>query len=71
MSFWCLQFLPKQERKQFNLRYHSSKVEIICFLKKHRLEKINSTLSDLYVLLCKAVMPELGGQGATGPPNIW
>ena len=27
MSFWCLQFLPKNERKQVNLRYHSSKVE--------------------------------------------
>ena len=27
MSFWCLQFLPKDERKQVDLRYHSSKVE--------------------------------------------
>ena len=26
-SFWCLQFPPKNERKQVNLRYHTSKVE--------------------------------------------
>ena len=30
MFFWCLQFLPKNERKQVNLRYHSSKVEFVC-----------------------------------------
>ena len=29
MSFWCLQFLPKYERKQVHLRYHSSKVEFV------------------------------------------
>ena len=29
MSFWCLQFLPKNERKQVNLRFHSCKVEFI------------------------------------------
>ena len=29
MSFWCLQFLPKNERKQVDLRYHSCKVELI------------------------------------------
>ena len=29
MSFWCLQFLPKNERKQVDLRYHSSKVKFI------------------------------------------
>ena len=29
MSFWCLQFLPKNEQKQVKLRYHSSKVEFI------------------------------------------
>jgi hypothetical protein len=23
MSFWCLQILPKNERKQVGLRYHS------------------------------------------------
>ena len=30
MSFWCLQFPPKNERKQVDLRFHSSKVEFIC-----------------------------------------
>ena len=30
MSFWCLQFLPKNEQKQVNLRYRCSKVEFIC-----------------------------------------
>ena len=29
MYFWCLQFPPKNERKQVNLRFHSSKVEFI------------------------------------------
>ena len=29
MSFWCLQFLPKNEQKQVDLRYHNSKVEFI------------------------------------------
>ena len=33
MSFWCLKFLPKNEQKQVNLRYHSryhsSKVEFV------------------------------------------
>ena len=29
MSFWCLQFPPKNERKQVDLRYHSSEVEFI------------------------------------------
>ena len=29
MSFWCLQFLPTTERKQVDLRYHSSTVEFI------------------------------------------
>ena len=29
MSFWCLQFSPKTEQKQVNLRFHSSKVEFI------------------------------------------
>ena len=27
MSFWCLQFPPKHEQKQVNLRFHSSKVQ--------------------------------------------
>ena len=27
MYFWCLQFPPKNEQKQVNLRFHSSKVE--------------------------------------------
>ena len=29
MSFWCLQFLLKNERKQVDLRYHSSKVKFV------------------------------------------
>ena len=29
MFFWCLQFLPKNEWKQVDLRYHSSKVEFV------------------------------------------
>ena len=29
MSFWCLQFLPKNEQKQVDLRFHSSKVELV------------------------------------------
>ena len=29
MSFWCLHFPSKNERKQVDLRYHSSKVEFI------------------------------------------
>ena len=29
MSLWCLQFLPKIERKQVDLRFHSSKVEFV------------------------------------------
>ena len=29
MSFLCLQFLPKNERKQVELRFHSSKVEFV------------------------------------------
>ena len=41
MSFWCLQFLPKNERKQVALRYHSSKVEFffVCFLGELRIPK--------------------------------
>ena len=30
MVFECLQFPPKNEQKQVNLRYHSSKVEFFC-----------------------------------------
>ena len=29
MSFWCLQFPPKNEQKQVDLRIHSSKVEFV------------------------------------------
>ena len=29
MSFWCLQFPPKNERKQVNLRFHSSDVKFV------------------------------------------
>ena len=48
MSFWCLQFPPKNKQKQVDLRYHSSKVEFIClFWNNCQLEKIITTLSDL------------------------
>ena len=30
MFFWCLRFPPKNEQKQIDLRYHSSKVEFLC-----------------------------------------
>ena len=30
MSLQCLQFPPKNERKQFDLRFHSSKVKFVC-----------------------------------------
>ena len=34
-SFWCLQILPKNKRKQVDLRYHSGKVEFVhSFLKR-------------------------------------
>ena len=29
MSFWCLQFPPKNERKQIDLGFHSSNVEFV------------------------------------------
>ena len=29
MSFWCLQFPPKNEQKQVNLRFHNSKLEFV------------------------------------------
>ena len=29
-SYWCLQFPPKNEGKQVNLRFHGSKVEFVC-----------------------------------------
>ena len=29
MVFWCLRFSPKNEQKQVDLRYHSSKVEFL------------------------------------------
>ena len=29
MSFWCLQFPPKNERKQVDLWFHSNKVEFV------------------------------------------
>ena len=29
MCFWCLQFPPKNERKQVDLRFHSNKVEFV------------------------------------------
>ena len=30
MSFWCLQFPPKNEQKQVDLRFHGGKVELVC-----------------------------------------
>ena len=49
LSFWCLQFLPKNEWKQVDLRYHSSKVKFIrsFFGRIIGLNKIISNLSDL------------------------
>ena len=44
MSFWCLQFLPKNEQKQVDQRYHSSKVKFVHSF----FEKNIATLSDLY-----------------------
>ena len=32
MSFWCLQFPPKREQKQVDLRFHSSKLEFLGLL---------------------------------------
>ena len=32
MSFWCPQFLPKNEQKQVNLRFHSNKVDFVRLL---------------------------------------
>ena len=29
MSFWCLQFPPKNEGKQVDPRFHSSKIEFV------------------------------------------
>ena len=29
MSFWCLQFPPKNERKHIDLRFHSIKIELV------------------------------------------
>ena len=48
-AFFCLQFPPKKERKQVNLRLHSSKVEFVrmFFVGNVDLKKIISTLSDL------------------------
>ena len=34
MSFWYLQFPPKNERKQVDLRFHSSKIEFVRFLEE-------------------------------------
>ena len=55
MSFWCLQFPPKNERKQVNLRYHSSKVEFVCsfFGGNWWPQKIISKLTNIYQLLSK------------------
>jgi len=50
MSFWCLQFPPKNEQKQLDMRFHISKVEFVCsfFGGNVSLKKMVSTLSDLY-----------------------
>ena len=60
MSFWCLQFLPKNERKQVDLRYHRIKVEFVrsFFWKKRRLEKnhfdfVWPLIVDFYSIFCK------------------
>ena len=46
---WCLQFPPKNEQKQVNLRYHCGEVEFISsfFGGNVSLKVIISTLSDL------------------------
>ena len=54
MSFWRLQFLPKNERKQIDLRYHSSKVEFFRSFYGRIEETINRfrdllTFSNLYL----------------------
>ena len=65
MSFRCLQFSPKYERKQVDLRFHSSKVEFVrsFFWRKRWLEKVILTLSDLYIfrrfhdsIVCKLII---------------
>ena len=45
MSFLMPSILPKSERKQFDLRYHSIKV---VFWENWRYQKYISTLTDLY-----------------------
>ena len=49
MTFGVLQFLQKNERKQVNLRFQSSKVEFVCsfFVGNVGLKKSISTFSDL------------------------
>ena len=49
MVFWGRQFPPKNEQKQVNLRYHSSKVEFVCsfFWRKSMTLKTISKLTDL------------------------
>ena len=40
MSFWSLHFLPENERKQVDIKYHSSKVEsLVRFLGESRIPK--------------------------------
>ena len=47
MCFLCLQFPPKNERKQVDLRFHSSKVEFFCsFLEE------SSACKNHYIGLC-------------------
>ena len=56
MSFWCLSILPKDERKQFDSRYHSSKVELFCFLEELKIQKcsfeINRPLPEDWQKYC-------------------
>ena len=58
VSFWCHQFLPKTERKQVDLRYHSSKSNFfVRFLGELRIPKspfeINWPLAPQYRLYIK------------------
>ena len=43
MSYWCHQFPPKNEQKQVDLRYHSSKVEFF----RSFLEELRIIITDI------------------------
>ena len=53
MSFWSLQFLPKNEQKQFDLRYHKLQPSLVVFQVEFfrlffgRIEDIKKGISEL------------------------